>query len=86
MLRSFITLILFNQVTNTCHHLYADRSHWKAAAPMSIGRARAAHYTDGSILIVAGGVDSNGAMLNSVEMLKEGSWTVKSSIPSATEG
>ncbi len=75
-----------NQVTNTCHRLYVDRSHWKTAPPMSVGRAKAAHYTDGSIFIVAGGVDSNGAMLNSVEMLKEGTWTTRVPISLATEG
>ncbi len=75
------------QATNECRLLLQDRGHWKAGPAMADARANAAHYSDGTMVIVAGGVDgSGGARLNTAEKLVDGKWKPLSNIPTPTEG
>ena len=73
-------------VTDKCLTLLADHTHWKSLPSMSKERAKAAHYSDGNILIIAGGEDSSGAAIGTVEKYWDGEWYPISDLPSPTKG
>ncbi|OBH75637.1 protein kinase [Mycobacterium mantenii] len=56
-------------------------SHWVELPHMLQPRAAAAAAEVGGRIIVAGGVDSNGALLNTVEIFDGNSWTLGTPIP-----
>ena len=73
-------------VTDKCWTLLADYTHWKSLPSMSKERAKAAHYYNGHLFIVAGGEDGNGAALKTGEKFSGGRWTLISDLPIATKG
>ena len=73
-------------VTDKCWTLLADYTYWKAQPSMSKERAKAAHYYNGHLFIVAGGEDGNGAALKTGETFSGGRWTLISDLPIATKG
>jgi serine/threonine protein kinase/N-acetylneuraminic acid mutarotase len=56
-------------------------SHWVELPHMLQPRAAAAAAVVGGRIVVAGGVDSNGALLNTVEVFDGNSWTLGAPIP-----
>ena len=73
-------------VTNKCWTLSSDYTHWKALPSMLKQRAKAAHYSNGQIFIVAGGEDGKGAAMKTAEKFSDGKWTLISDLPVATKG
>ena len=73
-------------VTDKCWTLLADYTHWKAMPSMLKERAKAAHFSNGQIFLVAGGEDGNGASIKTGEMFSKGKWTFISDMPMATKG
>ena len=73
-------------VTDKCWTLMADYTHWKSLPSMSTERAKAAYYSDGNILIIAGGEDGTGAAIVTAEKLWDGEWYPISDLPSPTKG
>ena len=61
-------------VTDKCWTLLADYTHWKNLPSMSKERAKAAHYSDDEIMIVAGGEDGTGAAMGTAEKFWDGVW------------
>ena len=73
-------------VTDKCWTLLADYTHWKALPPMSMARAKAAHHSNGDILIVAGGEDATGTATGRAEKFRDREWVPISNLPTATKG
>ena len=73
-------------VTDKCWTLLADYTHWKSLPSMSEERANAAHYSDGNILIIAGGEDGSGAAIGTAEKYWDGEWYPIADLPLPTKG
>ena len=73
-------------VTDKCWTLLADHTHWKSLPSMSEARAKAAHYSDGNIMFIAGGEDGAGAGIGTAEKFWDGAWYAMSDLPSPTKG
>ena len=73
-------------VTDKCLTLLADHTNWKSLPSMSKARAKAAHYSDGNILFIAGGEDDAGAAIGTAEKFWDGAWYPMSDLPSPTKG
>ena len=74
------------RVTDKCWTLLADYVHWKNLPSMSNERAKAAHYSDDEIMIVAGGEDGTGAAMATAEKFWDGVWYPISDLTSPTKG
>ena len=78
--------ITSQSASDRCWRLIADYTHWEALPSMSKARAKAAHHSNGDILIVTGGEDGSGATIATSEKFLNGKWNPISSLPGATKG
>ena len=75
-----------SSASDQCFMIRPGWGGWKKSAAMSQKRARSAFYTNGDILIVAGGTDENGGMTDSVEKYDGSAWGSLTSLTQSTEG
>ena len=73
-------------ITFLTRKLHSDHQHWISFPAMSAARARAAHFSNGRILIIAGGEGVGNLTLSSAEMYSDGKWSKISDMPAATSG